>query len=241
MCYLNLSGVRIDNLSGEEIEKKVKNFLENKKFNQIVTVNPEFIIKAQKDSKFKNAINSADLNVADGVGIKFAFWRFQRNLKKRITGIDLMWNILRLAEERGNSIFLLTNKNGLSSWRETGIIIKKKFPLLKIKGLDTTCYNPEKEYKSKNIYNFDILFCNFGAPHQEKFIANLKNKKTNIKLAVGVGGGFDFISGKIKRAPKLFRIFGMEWLWRLILEPRYRIKKIYNAVIIFPIRILLNK
>jgi N-acetylglucosaminyldiphosphoundecaprenol N-acetyl-beta-D-mannosaminyltransferase len=91
-----------------------------------------------------------------------------------------------------------------------------------------------------NIQNtkYEILFCNFGAPHQEKFLNSLKSAK--IRLAMGVGGSFDYVTGKLQRAPRAMRIFGLEWLWRLILQPK-RWRRIWNAVIVFPIKIILFK
>ena len=91
------------------------------------------------------------------------------------------------------------------------------------------------ELKTKN---YELFLCNFGAPYQEKFINSLKNDI--LWVAMGVGGSFDYVTGKTKRAPKIMRIFGLEWLWRLILQPK-RIKRIINAVIIFPIKVILNK
>ena len=241
---LNLLGVKIDNFSGDEIEEKIKGFLKNERLNQIVTVNPEFIIEAQKDKDFKNAINKADLNVVDGVGIKFAFWRFGKSLKKRVAGVDLMWNILRIAEEEGSSVFLVANEDGISSWQDTAEAIKKSYPKLKISGINTGrsfCYfDSDIRDNIYKIKNYEILFCNFGAPDQDKFIASLKKRNKNIRLAMGAGGSFDFISGKIIRAPKWIRRVGLEWLWRLMMQPK-RFKRIFKAIIIFPIKIVLNK
>lgn len=225
--------IKIDNFSREEILKKINFFLGEEKFHQIATVNPEFILEAQKNSEFRNILNSCDLNAADGIGIWFAFLRFGKILKTRIAGADLMDEIMKIAKEKNLGIFLAANKNGLSAWEETRDAILKKYPKLKINGADLDKNEPN--YELPNV-NEEIIFCNFGAPYQEKFLNNLENAK--IRLAVGVGGSFDFLTGKIKRAPKFMRRFGLEWLWRLILEPRYRIKRIFRAVIIFPIKII---
>lgn len=231
---LELLGVKVDNLSKEKILERVRNFLNQEKFHQIATINPEFVLLVQKDSKFRKIINQCDLNIADGFGIKLACWRSGENLKSRIAGIDLMWEILKIANEKKYSVFLAANRNGLSNWQETRAAILKIYPDLEISGanLDENIVN----YKSLNI-DHDMLFCNFGAPYQEKFINSLKNG--NIKLAMGVGGSFDFITGKIKRAPLWIRNIGMEWLWRLILQPK-RFKRIFNSVIVFTWKIALN-
>ena len=264
--HFNLLGVRINNLSEKEIFKKVKYFLTGEKFCQIATVNPEFILLAQKDRVFKKILNNCSLNIADGFGIKLAFWKSGKNLKSRIAGIDLMLEILKIASQNNYDIFLAANKNGLSDWKETRAAILAIYPNLKINGADLSPQsvipaqagiqknkqNLIKNLHSRrslsakladgndinNIYNYDILFCNFGAPYQEKFINSLKNG--NIKLAMGVGGSFDFITGKIKRAPLWIRNIGMEWLWRLILQPK-RFKRIFNSVIVFLWKVVFKK
>ena len=233
---MNILGVRIDNLSKKDVLGKIEPFLSDGKFHQIATVNPEFILEAQKNAEFKNILNNSDLNVADGVGIWFAFLRFGKLLKARIAGVDLMHDILKMADEKKLSVFLVANKNGLSSWEETRNVISKKYPNIEFSGADLDSLN-FSEYQISNT-RYQILFCNFGAPYQEKFINSLKNDI--IVVAMGVGGSFDFITGKAKRAPKGMRIFGLEWLWRLILQPK-RIKRIINAIIIFPIKVLFNK
>jgi N-acetylglucosaminyldiphosphoundecaprenol N-acetyl-beta-D-mannosaminyltransferase len=155
-----------------------------------------------------------------------------------------MWNILRIAEEEQLPVFLLANESGLSSWQETAAVIKKKFPKLRVGGAnmgEAICYFDSK--KKRNICNmktYQILFSNFGAPEQDKFIASLKDYDNDLKLAMGVGGSFDFISGKITRAPKWARRIGLEWLWRLMMQPK-RIGRIIKSVVIFPIRILINR
>ncbi|MCK9379028.1 MAG: WecB/TagA/CpsF family glycosyltransferase [Candidatus Moranbacteria bacterium] len=230
-------GVKINNLSQEEILKKVEYFLNEERFHQIATINPEFILEAQKNEKFREILNNCDLCVADGAGIFFAFLRFGKWLRCRITGIDLMQEILRVAEKKNLSIFLASWTGSLSTWQETRKAIQKKHPNLNISGNDFS----NRENFSYQIPNtkYQILFCNFGAPNQEIFINSLKND--NIRMAMGVGGSFDYLTGKTPRAPKFVQILGIEWLWRLILEPKYRFKRIFRAIIIFPIKVILNK
>ncbi len=237
---MNILGVKIDNLSKRNILKDIENFLDGNEFCQVATVNPEFILQAQKDKEFKNILNNCDLNIADGIGLKFASLRFGKKLKHRIAGVDLLEKILQMAEKRNLKVHLISAKNSLSDWEEVAVAIRKKYPRLKISGNSLN-----KNYINKNLErdwsDKDIVFVNFGAPEQEKFIFNLKKQKNDIKLAMGVGGSFDFIAGKIKRAPKLMRKLGVEWLWRLMIESRYRIKRIFSAVIIFPLKVIFNK
>jgi N-acetylglucosaminyldiphosphoundecaprenol N-acetyl-beta-D-mannosaminyltransferase len=260
---MNILGVRIDNFSKQEILEKVALFLSEPKFHRIATVNPEFILEAQKNTKFKDVLNNCDLNIADGIGIKFAFWRYGRHLRCRMAGIDLMKKILKIASDRKLGIFLAANKDGLSTWEETRDAILKVYPNIIINGVALD--RKEKNYViasgtewSEAIPKFnamntkiaaittlprndkiDILFCNFGAPFQELFINRIKCD--NIRLAIGVGGSFDFLTGKTKRAPVLVCKLGFEWLWRLLQKPDHqprRWKRIWNAVVIFPVKII---
>lgn len=232
---MNLLGVKIDNLTKKEILQKVEFFLSENKFHQIATVNPEFILEAQKNAEFKNILNSCDLNIADGIGVKMAFWRFGKHLKCRLTGADLMEKIIRLAYKNKLNIFLAASKEGLSSWQETRKAILELYPDLNIDGDDISIKDKNYQILSSSC---QILFCNFGAPHQENFIKRQNNDR--IKLAMGVGGSFDFLTKKVRRAPYFWRLLGLEWLWRLILQPR-RLKRIWRAVIVFPIKVIFNK
>ncbi len=225
-------GVKIDNLSHKEIMDKISGFLDDGQFHQIATVGPEFILEAQKNEEFKRILNNCDLNVADGFGIKCAFWRFGNNLKARIAGADLMLEMLKIARDRGLSVFLACRKDGLSNFNDTKEAILKKYRNLTIKGADINKKNTS--YIIPNT-SYNILFCNFGAPYQEAFINSHKNDI--IGVAMGVGGSFDFLTGKVRRAPKFMRNIGLEWVWRLIQQPN-RWKRIWNAVIPFPIKVI---
>lgn len=205
------------------------------KFHQITTINPEFVLEAQENKEFRQILLGSDLNVADGIGIKFAFWRCGKHLKTRISGVDLMHEILKIANKKKLSVFLAASRDGLSTWEETAQVLRKIYPSIIFDG-DNIDPN-SKEYKS-NAIDCQLVFCSFGAPRQELFINSVKSDTINI--AMGIGGAFDFVTGKIRRAPEIWRKLGLEWLWRFIQEPRYRAKRIFNATVVFPIKVLLN-
>jgi N-acetylglucosaminyldiphosphoundecaprenol N-acetyl-beta-D-mannosaminyltransferase len=233
---MEILGVKLDNFTRKEILAKVATFLTEEKFHQIATINPEFILHAQKDLAFREVLNDCDLKVVDGVGIRFAFLRFGKYLKSRMTGIDLMIEILKLAAENKLKVFLVSYGGALSSWEETKIAIQGIYPDLEIKGINLDSNNSNYELR---ITGYDIVFCNLGAPQQEILMHSLKTaENARIRLALGVGGSFDFLTGKRKRAPKFLQKFGLEWLWRFVQEPKYRAKRIYQAVIVFPIKII---
>lgn len=226
--------MRVDNLERHEILEKIESFLSDGGFHQVATVNAEFILQAQKDEEFKNILNKSDLNVADTISIRYAFLRFGKWLKCRFAGADLMHEVLRIANDKKLAVFLAANKNGLSSYEEIKKFLSELYPEINFFGEDI---DPGTSYKLSD-RSCRLILCAFGAPRQEMFINSLKDDI--IGVAMGVGGSFDFVTGKAKRAPKFIRIFGFEWLWRLIMEPRYRLKRILNAVVVFPVKILLK-
>lgn len=138
--------------------------------------------------------------------------------------------------------FFFGGKNGAAE--KTAKFLQRQFPKLKIAGFNCGGeVNQDGALQDKNILakikqsRPDILFVAFGCPKQEKFIIRYLSKLKSVRIAIGVGGAFDILSGKIQRAPKLFRFFGLEWLWRLVKEPK-RIKRIYTATVKFPLNFL---
>lgn len=240
---MNLLGVRVDNFSKKEILEKIEQFLAKAEFHQIATVNAEFILEAQKNSDFKNILNACDLNVADGVSIKYAFLRWGKWLKCRWAGTDLMDEILYLAYKLNHPVYLAVNKFGLTTFEEIAEKLEKLYPMIEIYGADI---DPCRQETWPKVEGSEILLCNFGAPIQEQFIDFAKND--TIRLAVGVGGSFDFVCKKVKRAPKIIRQLGLEWLFRLLFQSwrdkeflRRRWHRVFNAVVVFPIKIILSK
>ena len=165
-----------------------------------------------------------------------------------------MEEILRIANEKRLSVFLAIRKDGLSSYEEVKDSMLKKYPDIGIHGIEIDCHSDrsDSEAEESAVYRKrfldyarndtamrDIVFCNFGAPYQELFLSDLKNNRGNIRLAMGVGGAFDFLTGKVPRAPKCLRTIGLEWLWRLLLQP-IRWKRIWNVVLIFPLKVCQN-
>jgi N-acetylglucosaminyldiphosphoundecaprenol N-acetyl-beta-D-mannosaminyltransferase len=241
---------RIDNIAKQDIFLTVEGFLESNLFHQIATVNPEFLLLSLKDTRFRNILNKCELNVADGVGIHFAFWRQRKKLQTRMAGADLMAYILQQAERKNLSVMCVVRKDGLSKWKDIRRALKKQYPKLRVEGIDISITrHPELVLGSRTLLDdiesklFErikkshIILCNFGAPYQEVFLADFRKNTNAIRVAMGVGGSFDFLTGKTKRAPRLMRALGLEWLWRLFLQPR-RFKRIWNAVIVFPVRVL---
>lgn len=255
MDKINILGINISTLNKKEILEKIEQFLfvpsatdgADGKQHQVVTPNPEFLIAAANhDEEFFYILNKADLAIADGFGLILAGWMMGAKIK-RIAGVDLIYDICALAEKKGKSVYLIGGKGGVAE--KAGENLKIKFPDLKIAGAEKGLEIGEwllkkgewikgKEKNSEllgriNQTGADIIFAALGHPKQDKWIFHNLGKMPSVKIAMGVGGSFDFIAGKIRRAPRFMRFLGVEWLWRLIIEP-WRWKRIFAAVIIFP-------
>lgn len=200
-------GVKIDDVNLDQAIKIVQGWLEKPGKHYIVTINPEFLMTAQQDNIFKEILSKADLGIPDGVGLKLS-----GDIVCNTPGIDLMESLVKIASEKGYTIGLLGGRGGVAE--KTADCLKKKYPKLKV---SFTSGEPGK------IPDTDLLFVAFGHPKQEYWIVdNLGN--IPVKVAMGVGGAFDFLSGKVPRAPKWLRGLGLEWLFRLIIQP-WRIKR----------------
>ena len=245
MFKISILGINVDFLSMTEIIDKTKNFLKQKNGKwRIITFNPEMAVKARKDKEFRKIINGSALVLPDGIGL---IWAGRLGVKKnkqelinlqRITGVDLVYKMARELKEEGR-FFLFGSKEEVA--REAGKRLVTLYPGIKILGAASGYnYIDEDIVKKINKTKANILFVALGSPKQEKWIAKNLSKMPFIRIAIGIGGAFDFISNRIKRAPLWIRTCGLEWFWRLLCQP-WRLKRIYNAVIVFPYLVIKNK
>ena len=232
----NIFDVPIDAVTTDEALTMAGKMLSNGRQNIIFTLNPEILLLGRKNQDYKKVLQSADLALLDGIGLVWLGRFFGMPFKERVTGADFMEELAKLAGQTGKSIFLLGGRNGAAE--KTANALKTKFPGIKIVGF----LEDQSQWQNcAEIFKADILFVAIGAPKQEVWIYDNLPKLRNIKIAVGVGGAFDFISGKIPRAPKLLREIGLEWMWRLMIEPRKRFWRVLSAVIIFPVKVFMEK
>ena len=211
-------GVNVSVTSYEELKKCVEEDIKNNKKSFIVAINPEKILKAREEEKLKDLLNSADYQIPDGIGVVYASKLKKGKIKSRITGIDCMEMLCNEANDKGYKIFLYGAKKDII--KEAKKRLEEKFENIKIVGaIDGYEKNNDKIIKEINKSKADIIFVALGSPKQENWI--LENKdKVCIKIFQGVGGSFDVISGNIKRAPIWMQKIGLEWLYRLIKEPK---------------------
>jgi N-acetylglucosaminyldiphosphoundecaprenol N-acetyl-beta-D-mannosaminyltransferase len=187
----------------------------------IITLNPEMAMAAKRDPLLAAAILRADLTTADGIGVVWAT-RLNGQRLTRVTGIDLLEQSARLAAERGYRLFLLGAAPGVAA--EAAARLAERFPMLQPPG--TFSGSPAAGDETGILARLsqirpDILFVAFGSPAQERWIAHMRDElsRVGVGVAVGVGGSFDVISGRLQRAPGWMRKVGLEWFYRLLREP----------------------
>ncbi|UOQ50284.1 WecB/TagA/CpsF family glycosyltransferase [Gracilibacillus caseinilyticus] len=215
-------GVQVSKETYSSITDKLFNLMGTSDQAFIVAVNPEKIMKAAEDPELKDLINAADYQIPDGIGILIASRLQKGSVRDRITGIDLMQTLVAEAEKREKKIFLYGGKPGVAD--KAAAQIQLDHPKINIAGtINGYEKDEEKIIETINAANPDILFVALGSPKQEEWIKANK-QRLNVSVFQGVGGSFDVIAGNIKRAPKIFIKFGLEWLYRLLIEP-WRIKR----------------
>lgn len=214
----------------EELKQCIKSDIEQNKKSYIVTINPEKVIKASKDETLKKILNGATYQIPDGIGIIYASKIKKGKIKSRITGIDTMEMICALSNEENFRIFMYGAEADIIEKAKQNL--EAKYKNIKICGyINGYEKNKKAIIKRINDSKADILFVALGSPKQELFISNNINN-INCKILLGVGGSFDVISGEKKRAPRWMQKKGLEWLYRLIKEPKrfFRQTKIISFI-----------
>ncbi len=242
---MRLFGFTFDVSPRNELCIRCEAWLKSGGFHRIATVNPEFMVRAWNDFCFASNLRAADLRVVDGIGIVIAGLLKGKRVR-RFPGADLMESLLGIAEKRGYAVACVVRRGGLSSYETIKQALLKKYPVLKVTGIEmhATFWSDGTQKIPHHIWTqiqqSTIVFCNFGAPEQEYFTESLRVKPGSIRLAMGVGGSFDYLTSKLHRAPRCMRHIGLEWLWRLVQQPQ-RLKRIWRATVVFPYKSILNK
>jgi N-acetylglucosaminyldiphosphoundecaprenol N-acetyl-beta-D-mannosaminyltransferase len=234
MKKVRILGINIHSINKKKALEVIDGFLNSDKQHYVVTVNPEFLVSAKRDEEFYHILSKADLSLADGFGIVLMSHLIPPRIKSHIRGSDVTFKLLKEAEKKGDKVCILNWNTSLSKKDDIEIILENKYPNLKFLVQDIERGGKDAKIKEINDFAPKLLFVTLGARFQEKFIYTNLEKMPSVRVAMGVGGTFDFLTEKIERAPIWIRKIELEWLWRLIKEPRFRVKRIFKAVIIFP-------
>jgi N-acetylglucosaminyldiphosphoundecaprenol N-acetyl-beta-D-mannosaminyltransferase len=216
---LYVLGVRVDDMTTDEMLTLVEQFIAERAPHQLCTVNPEFIMAAQQDETFRQVINHAAVCLPDGIGVLWAARRLEHPLRERVAGSDMVEQIAARAARAGWRIYFLGAAPGVAD--KAAAILQSRYPGLVVAG--TFAGSPALDEQDALVERIrstqpDVLFVAFGAPAQDVWIAR-NQPRLQAPIAVGVGGAFDFIAGVSRRAPMWVQRLGLEWLHRLYCEP----------------------
>lgn len=227
--------------SKNEFYDLVNNNLKNNNKMFVVTANPETLMIAENDSSFKSALLDDNTTIiADGIGVVKGAHILNYNIKETIPGVELCTKLFEYCNELQKSIYLFGAKEEIV--KKLCDVINTNYPNAKISGYDNGYVeNKQAAFEKISELKPDVVLVALGIPHQELLIYNNLDK-FNKGIFVGVGGSFDVLSGAKKRAPKLFRQLHLEWLYRIMKEPK-RFKRFFNSNVkyIFKLYSIKNK
>ncbi len=219
MDKVNILGVEVDKTTNDEACDKIMSMLSEKTSHAVFTPNSEIILMAYKDEKFRRILNSAELLTADGIGVVYASRILKNPVPERVAGYDVALRVIDKISESGHRLYLFGGKPGVAEKAMKNL--KEKYPLINITGTRNGYFRPEDEagiIEDINASGADILFVCLGAPKQEKWIYENRDK-LNCRVMMGIGGSLDVFAGEVERAPDIWCRMGLEWFYRLIKEP----------------------
>jgi N-acetylglucosaminyldiphosphoundecaprenol N-acetyl-beta-D-mannosaminyltransferase len=216
----------VDDCTMETALRQVDSFVKsNTGLKTIFASNPEKNYSVPENKILYDSFKNADLLIPDGIGMVLAANFLHGAQIKRVPGCELMQNICELSADKGYKIFIYGAKEEVN--KSAVEEIKRTYPSVKITGRQNGYLSEEKMddlIKRINESEAQILFLALGSPRQEMWISKYRHQLTNIKVCQGIGGTLDVLAGNVKRAPEIYCNMGLEWLYRLISEPK-RIKR----------------
>ncbi len=212
-------GLRYDNCTMDEAVALGKGLLLGDKPAVVVTPNAEIAYEAMRDPAFRDLLNRADLILPDGAGVVLGAKILKTPLKQKVAGIDWAANMLRVFAETGTPLFLLGSKPGIGELAAEQM--KLRAPGLIVCGIRDGYFKDEADVVEQiNDSGAKALFVCLGAPKQEHFMFNHQAELTSVRVMAGLGGSLDGFAGTVKRAPGWMIKLNLEWLYRLIKEPK---------------------
>ena len=213
-------GCPIDCLNMAQTIDRIENYIKERKTCRHVVVNVSKFVEMRKDLRLRKIISGCDIINADGMPIVWASGILGQPLPERVAGIDLFQDLVRLCEEKGYRPFFFGAREGVV--KKVGVKFLKRYPALKIAGYRDGYYSEEEEPRiAEMIRNSraDMLFVGFSSPKKEKFLEKWM-PVMQVPFCMGVGGSFDVVAGRTRRAPVWMQKSGLEWLYRIYQEPR---------------------
>lgn len=237
MDRVTVLGVPFDPLLPAEAVARIRAMLAGSARCQVATPNNEMLVEAARNEPFRSLLSRTALNLADSTGVLWASRWMEHPLPSRVTGVDTVTALCATLDE-STPVFLLGGKEGIA-WHAAAAL-RAANPAIKIVG--TRSGSPKDDdapgiVDMINASGAKLLLVAYGAPAQELWIDKHLREMPSVRVAMGIGGTFDFLAGAKKRAPGWMRSIGFEWLYRFIQEPS-RYKRMWRAVVVFPLLVL---
>ncbi len=217
---IDVMGVKFDNVTMEEAMVRAGEILDGEKTCYVVTPNSEIVYEAMRDDELLTLLNGADLVLPDGAGVVLGSKILGTPLQQKVAGVDFADNLLDVLIEKNMKLYLLGSEPGVAELAAEKM--QEKHPGLQICGMRDGFFKAEEEtqvVQEINDAGADALFVCLGAPKQERFMKN-HQQALNVKLMAGLGGSLNAFAGTMKRAPKWMIRLSLEWLYRLLKEPK---------------------
>jgi N-acetylglucosaminyldiphosphoundecaprenol N-acetyl-beta-D-mannosaminyltransferase len=216
---VEILGCKLDPIDADAATEAIFGFVREKAGAQVVTLGTEMVVYAQKDERFRSAINACALSLCDTVGLLAVARKRGASLNERVTGVEMIEHLCARAAREGVAVFLFGAAEGVAA--EAGVALAAHYPGLRVAGTRSGFFAPDESAgiaEAVRASGAQLLFAGLGSPRQEFWLAeNLK--ATGVGAGIGVGGSFDVIAGRVERAPERWRRLNLEWLYRLVKEP----------------------
>jgi N-acetylglucosaminyldiphosphoundecaprenol N-acetyl-beta-D-mannosaminyltransferase len=216
---VEILGCKLDVLDAGEAAARIMAFARDGTGAQVVTLGTEMVVHAQKDERFREVVNASALSLCDTVGVLSVARRLGADLHERVTGIELVERLCQQSAREGLGVYFLGGAEGAAA--DAAAIMEARFPGLIVSGTRNGFFTVDEidgvvaEIRASGA---KLLFAGLGSPRQELWLAE-HLRSTGVGAAIGVGGSFDVLGGRVMRAPHIMRRFGLEWLYRLVKEP----------------------
>lgn len=241
MKRVNLFGISVDPLTTKQTVELVRKKIVNKVPTHLLGMNADKVNGLGKDKQYDEIVKNADIINADGVSLIMAAKFLNKSIPERVAGIDLMQDLLEMAEKDGFSVYFLGAKHAVVSTLVDRM--KGKYPQLQIVGYRDGYFGKDEWQNISNELKEahpDLVFIGISSPTKE-YLIDYFMKQGNNAIFMGVGGSFDVLSGYIKRAPKWVRKTNMEWMYRFLQEPKRLFKRYFFGNVKFLISMFREK
>ncbi|TAL20308.1 WecB/TagA/CpsF family glycosyltransferase [Patescibacteria group bacterium] len=200
----------------------------------LATVNPEILLHAHRHRPYREVLQRFSLRLADGVGVKLIVAMRGKKME-RLTGRRLLQTLLQLADQKKIKVFIALNRSGLTDAAAAELCLKTKYP-----GAEISVKAIVRSEDLSETVAAEIVVAGLGAPWQEEWLERHRAKFSRARVLLGVGGAVDVLCGRLPAPPNIIAAIGLEWLWRLMIQPK-RLPRILRAVVVFPLTVLFHR